>query len=252
MGVKPRRRTYERGSDREILQEIILEEAIRGAARDIKVKTFLTCKECHGKGGDLSAGSKTCEACSGKGEIREKRQTFFGSLSQIKTCGNCRGSGKMPNKICANCKGGGRIIGERKIRVDILPGVQDNQIIKINGAGEAGELGTPTGDLYVRIKVAPHSAFERRGDDLVVKKEIKAADLLLGKNIGVPTISGGKMDFEIPAHFNLKDDLRINGEGMPRFGSFGRGDLLVNFIIKAPKKLGVKAKKLLEELGEGE
>jgi len=251
MGVKPRRRTYERGSDLELLQEVTLEESFRGAARSVKVRTSVTCNECRGKGGDQSAGSKDCDACAGKGEIREKRQTFFGSFSQVKPCGQCRGSGKIPNKVCKNCKGGGRIEGERAIQVDILPGVQDNQIIKIKGAGEAGELGTPTGDLYVRIRIMPHSVFERKGDDLIVRKEIKIMDLLLGKKIEVPTISGGKMDFEIPANFNLKEDLRIAGEGMPHFGSFGRGDLLVNFIVKAPKKLDPKAKKLLEEL-EGE
>jgi len=252
MGVKSRRRTYERGSDIEMMQEITLEEAFRGAARSVRVKTFLSCNECKGKGGDPSAGSKTCEACGGKGEIREKRQTFFGSFSQIKPCGQCRGSGSIPNKVCGNCKGAGRLSGERNIEVDILPGIQDSQIIKVKSAGEAGELGTPTGDLYIRIRVIPHSVFERRGDDLVVKREIKLVDLLLGKKIEVPTISGGKIDFEIPADFNLKEDLRINSEGMPHFGSFGRGDLLVNFTIKAPKKLGVKGKKLLEELEEGE
>lgn len=250
MGVKSRRRTYERGSDIEVAQEITLEEAFRGAQRSVKVKTFLVCGECKGKGGDPSAGSKTCEACAGKGEIREKRQTFFGSFSQIKPCGQCRGSGNIPNKVCASCKGAGRINGERNIEMDILPGIQDNQIIKVKGAGEAGELGTPVGDLYIRVRVLPHSVFERRGDDLVVKKEIKVIDLLLGKKIEVPTVSGGKIDFEIPANFNLKEDLRINGEGMPHFGSFGRGDMLVNFTIKAPKKLDAKAKKLLEELGE--
>lgn len=248
MGVKPRRRTYERGSDLEVVQEITLEEAFRGAARSVKVKTFLACEACKGKGGDLAAGSKDCEACGGKGEIREKRQTFFGSFSQIKACGQCRGSGKIPNKICQACKGAGRASGERTIETDILPGIQDNQIIKVKSAGEAGELGTPTGDLYIRIRVAPHSVFERRGDDLVVKKEINIVDLLLGKKIGVSTISGGKIDFEVPANFNMKEDLRINGEGMPHFGSFGRGDLLVNFIIKAPKKPDAKLKKLLEEI----
>lgn len=252
MGVKPRRRTYERGSDLELLQEITLEEAFRGAARSVKVRTSLTCSECKGKGGDQSAGSKTCDSCAGKGEIREKRQTFFGSFSQVKPCGQCRGSGNVPNKVCKNCKGAGRIGGDRTIQVDILPGVQDNQIIKVKGAGEAGELGTLTGDLYVRIRIVPHSVFEQKGDDLIVRKEIKIMDLLLGKKIEVPTISGGKMDFEIPANFNLKEDLRIGSEGMPRFGSFGRGDLLVNFIVKAPRKLDSKAKKLLEELGEGE
>ncbi len=258
LGVKPRRRTYERGSDIEVVQEITLEEAFRGATRSVKVKTFMSCKECKGKGSDQAAGSKTCEACGGKGEIREKRQTFFGSFSQVKPCGQCRGSGNIPNKVCGNCNGAGRLSGERAVELDILPGIQDNQIVKVKGAGEAGELGTPTGDLYIRVRVAPHSVFERMSDDIVVKKEVKLVDLLLGRKIEVPTISGGKIDFEIPADFNLKEDLRISGEGMPHFGnSFpgrtgGRGDLLVNFIIKAPKKLGAKGKKLLEELeGEG-
>ena len=252
MGVKPKRRTYQRGSDVEVIQEITLEEAFRGASRNFKIRMPISCPECRGQGSDVSAGSKVCETCNGQGEVREKKQTFFGTFSQVKTCGKCRGSGKIPNKICNTCKGSSRLNGERSVDLEIVPGVQENQIIKIKGAGEAGELGTPGGDLYVRIKIAPHSVFERRGDDLVAKKELNVLDLLMGKKIEVPTVSGGKLHVEIPAHFNLKEDLRISGEGMPHFGAFGRGDLLVNFIVKAPKKLDPKAKKLLEDLGQKE
>ena len=86
----------------------------------------------------------------------------------------------------------------------------------------------------------------------MVPYDLKLIDILLGKKIEVPTISGGKVAVEIPANFNLRDNLRISGEGMPRFGAYGRGDLLVNFIVKAPKRPSAKAKKLLEELeGEG-
>ncbi len=248
LGVKPRRRTYQRGSDIEVLQEITLEEAFRGAMKNLKIRLSVSCKDCKGQGSDASAGSKTCDACNGQGEVREKRDTFFGSFSQVKACSRCRGSGKIPNKICGTCKGSGRLVGERSLELEILPGIQDSQIIKVKGMGEAGELGTPTGDLYVRIKVKLHPAFERRADDLVVRKELNIFDLLLGKKIEVGTVSGGKLNVEIPAHFNLKDDLRIHGEGMPHFGSFGRGDLLVNFIVKAPKKLSSRAKEILEDL----
>ncbi len=255
LGVKPRRRTYQRGSDIEVVQEITLEEAFRGAARNVRIRTAVVCGSCRGQGSDASAGSKDCDACAGQGEIREKKQTFFGGFSQIKSCGRCRGSGKIPNKACTVCKGSGRLNGERSLQLEILPGVQDNQIIKVRAAGEAGELGTSAGDLYIRVKVKPHSLFERRGDDLVVKKELSVIDLLLGKKIEVPTVSGGKFNVEIPPGFNLKDDLRVPGEGMPRFGDsigsapsgFGRGDLLLNFIVKAPKKPDPKARKILEE-----
>jgi molecular chaperone DnaJ len=132
-----------------------------------------------------------------------------------------------------------------------LAGVEDNQLIQIRAAGEAGERGTASGDLYIRVRIRPHSVFERHGANLVVSRELKVVDLLLGKKIEVPTISGEKISIEIPTGFNLKENFRIAGEGMPHFGaSFpfkGRGDLYVNFVIKAPKKLEGKAKKTLEE-----
>lgn len=250
--MKPRRRTYEKGSDLEISEEIALEEAFRGAAKTLKVKTFVRCETCNGQGADAKTGFAKCSTCGGQGEIREQRKTFFGSFSQVKACEKCRGSGQVPNKVCGTCKGEGRVIKEREINVEILPGVEDGQLIKIKGGGEAGERGTAVGDLYVRIKIKLHHVFERRGSDLVIKKELKIFDLLLGRGVEVSTISGGKIRVEIPAHFNLKENLRIPGEGLPRFGSYGRGDLLVNFIIKAPKKVGAKAKKILEDLGEEE
>ena len=248
LGVKPRRPTYRRGSDLEILQEITLEEAFRGVAKRIAVDTFVLCTRCHGKGGDAAAGFTQCTTCKGQGEIKEERRTFFGSFAQVKACTTCHGFGQVPHKPCAVCKGSGRVLGERTVDVEILPGVHNDQIIKVKSAGEAGERGTEVGDLYVRVKVRPHHLFERDGDDLVVPHELNALDLLLGRKAEIPTISGGKIKIDIPAHFNLKDPLRVPGEGMPRFGAFGRGDLLIDFSIHAPKKLDAKVKKMLEEM----
>ncbi len=250
LGVRPKRQTYRRGSDLEVAEEITLEEAFRGTVKDLRVRTSVLCSACKGQGGDAAAGFKTCAVCKGQGEIREEKRTFFGSFSQIKTCSECRGTGQIPNKVCSVCEGKGAVPGERKVQVEILPGVENDQIIKVKGAGEAGERGTAAGDLYVRIRVKPHHSFRREGDDLVVRKEIGALDLLLGRKIEISTIGGGKIHAEVPAGFDLKENLRIPGEGMPRFGSFGRGDLLVDFMIKAPKKPGTKLKKLLEEAGE--
>ncbi len=250
LGVKPRRRTYRQGSDLEVPLEITLEEAFHGAIKDLKIKTLVRCEQCKGLGAEQGSGYSTCNVCGGQGEIREQRKTFFGSFSQVKTCMRCRGMGQIPNKACNNCKGSGRITAERVVQIEILPGIREDQIIKVTGKGEAGERGATEGDLYIRIKIKPHSAFARQGDDLIVRKDLNIIDLLMGKKIDAPTVSGGKINIEIPAHFNLKEDLRIPGEGMPHFGSSGRGDLFINFIIKAPSKLSGKAKKILEELGE--
>lgn len=248
MGVRQKRRTYQQGSDLEIQETITLEEAFRGVTKTLRIKTWLTCKECQGKGGDPSQGFTTCSACNGQGEVKEQRRSFFGSFAQIKRCSQCHGFGQIPNKACSACKGSGRVAGEREVKVEILPGIQNEQIIRIQGTGEAGERGAEAGDLYLHVRIKPHNLFDRQGDDLVIQKELNVVDLLLGKKVEVQTVSGGKLLLEIPAQFNLKENLRVPGEGMPRFGSYGRGDLLVDFLIRSPKKLNAKEKKILEDL----
>jgi len=251
LGIHTKRRTYQRGSDLEFPVEITLEEAFRGLVKNLNYETAIRCTDCKGEGADTSAGFKKCDRCDGKGEVREDRRSFFGNFSQIKACETCHGQGKIPNKACATCKGSGRLRGQRQVQISILPGVQNGQILTVKGAGESGEHGTGEGDLYVRIFIAPHKTYERYSDDLRIKKEISIFDLLLQKKIEVPIIGGGHKAIDVPAHFNVREDVRIPGEGMPHFGSFGRGDLLVSLILKAPKKLSTKAKKLIEE-AEGE
>ncbi len=250
-GVGPRRKTYEKGSDLELQEQITLEEAFRGLVKNIKLRTFVQCEKCKGKGAEPGVKGESafekCATCDGRGEIREEKRSFFGSFSQVRTCSKCHGTGEIPKKACGVCKGSGRVESDRDIRIEIVPGIEDNQLIQIRGAGEAGERGTAAGDLYVRVRIKHHSVFERHGANLVVSRELNVVDLLLGRKIEVPTIAGGRLSVEIPAGFNLKENYRIVGEGMPHFNSRGRGDLYVNFLIKAPKKLDGKARKALEE-----
>lgn len=247
LGVQNRRPTYRKGSDLEMSLEISLEDAFHGLTREISFDTHVVCSKCGGKGGDMSAGTKSCTTCNGRGEIREERRTFFGNFSQVKTCPTCLGHRQVPNRPCAECKGSGRVKGLRKVKVEIVPGVQNEQIIKLAGAGESGEKGSGNGDLYLHIKIKPHSVFVRQGDDLIIKKGITAWDLMLGRKIEIQTIDHKKIKVDLPDNLNLKEYLRMSGEGMPRFGSFGRGALLVNLTLKPPGKLNSKSQKLIEE-----
>ncbi len=254
MGVKQKRRSYHGGADIQIAQEIDLEEAYRGAEKKIKYSVSVKCEKCGGLGHDSKAGFEKCETCAGRGEIKEIRKSFFGDIMQVKTCSKCFGRGQISKKGCEVCRGIGKVRGEKNLTIEIRPGIADGQIIKIQGAGEAGERGAKEGDLYVIIKVKPHPIFKRQGDDLIIKKDFKMVDLLLGKKIDIPTISGNKLRVEIPADFDLKENLKIRGEGMPKFGAtpfggqgFGRGDLIVELKVKTPKKISPKAKKILED-----
>lgn len=248
MGVRPKRKTYNRGSDLEISLEITLEEAFHGTSKKIRLHAQQKCKTCNGLGSDQGAGFKNCDTCAGQGEIKEQSRTFFGSFYQVKTCKTCFGQGQIPNKACPECKGLGRKTGDREVEVSVHPGIQSGQIIQIKGAGEAGERGGAEGDLYIRVKTKPHPIFERQGDNLIVKKEVSLTEILSSRKIEIPTIGGGKATIEIPPNFRIKDEVRARGEGMPHFGSFGRGDIIVDLTLKIPAKINSKAKKLLEEL----
>lgn len=247
LGVR-KRKSYHRGSDVEFVQELTLEEAFRGAEKKIKTRFFIPCGQCNALGYFSDAGTAECATCSGRGEIKESRSTFFGSFSQVRTCPKCSGTGQIPNKICSICKGVGRLMAQKELTMEITPGVSDGQLIKLPKAGEAGERGAEAGDLYVRIRIEPHKIFSRESDDLSVKKEVNLLDILLGIKIEVPTIGGNKIYVEIPANFNFKEKLKISGEGMIKFGGMGRGDLYLELETKTPKKLSAKAKKILEDL----
>lgn len=255
MGMRQKRRTYRRGSDIEIQTEITLEEAFYGLERNLKYKTEIACTACKGAGHDEKAGFKQCSVCGGRGEIKETRNTFFGSFTQVKTCASCHGTGQAPNKVCHVCRGAGRILGEREAKITLHPGIADGQLIQLKGLGQAGERGTEAGDLFVRVRIKRSPVFERVGDNLAVKKEINLIDLLLsmvggGKKIEIPAIDGKKLFVQIPSDYDLKQPIRIPGEGMPHFHGFSRGDLLVELKVRTPKKISPKLKKLLEDLGK--
>lgn len=248
-GARPR--TYNHGSDIEIREEITLEEAFRGVTKNIIFKTQIVCDVCAGLGYDKNQGVKSCQTCNGKGQVREQKATFFGNFSQVRACPSCRGIGNIPNKICGHCDGTGRVRKAKEIGVAIASGVADGQILKIAKAGEAGERGAAAGDLYLVIRVKPHSVFVRKESDLYVNKEIKMVDAFLKRPIKLNDIGGDNFEIEIPANWRLHEKIKVAGHGMPRFGSHGRGDLFVQLELKTPGRLSSKAKALLEEL-EGE
>lgn len=248
MGIKNRRRTYERGADLEFTVSITLEEAFSGVAKTIPTSRFAACKDCAGLGSDQKAGTTQCATCSGQGEVRETRRGFFGNSVHVKQCGTCMGTGTIPNKKCATCAGDGRVKEKTQISFTVMAGIEDGQIIKISGAGDKGARGAAAGDAYVRITVEKSKAFERRGADLIVKKEVPAIDIITSKKLDVTSIGGDTYSFEIPEATPISDAVRIAGAGMSRLGSKSRGDLYVKLIITKPKKLSAKAKGLLEDL----
>lgn len=240
-GGRASREARNRGADLEMAEEISLEEAASGKQVTLDYETKVECAKCGGKGHDPSKGTAKCAACSGSGQSQKIRNTILGSFYETSSCPACGGKGTIPKEKCSVCAGTGTVIANRKVVFEVKPGVEDGQIIKIKNMGEA-KADAEAGDLYVRIRVKPHPVFERLGNDLLMKKTVNFKDLLIGKKIPIVTLTGKKIEVEVPAGFNLRDDLRIPGEGINR-----HSDLYVRLDVRTSKKISGKLKKLLEE-----
>jgi curved DNA-binding protein len=95
--------------------------------------------------------------------------------------------------------------------------------------------------------VRDHPIFTREGDDLVVEKEVDFSEAVLGTTVEVPTLEGKKR-VKVPAGTQSHTKMRLRGLGLPRFQREGRGDELVKVIVRVPKRVSEKSKKLIEEL----
>jgi len=251
MGGRKKRKTVRSGSDIRFVVEISLEEAYSGIKREISYETLVKCSICNGVGHEKDSDFKTCEKCDGRGEIKEVKQSFFGAFTRVNQCPNCFGEGKIAEKICKNCHGRGRIKSKKKVSVDIQAGISDGQIIRITGAGEDGERGNQSGDLYVEVNIKPHKLFKRQGADLITETRVSISQIILGAEIELEMLSGKKIIVKIPSGTEVGQVLRVKGRGMPYFGRSSFGDLFVRVGVKIPKKVSHKAEKLLKEL-EGE
>jgi len=174
----------------------------------------------------------------------------LGTITRYVVCPECKGEGKIPEKICNVCQGEGRIEGKEQIEVDIPAGVDSGQTIKFPGRGEAGRRGRKAGDLYIRIFVRPHSLFKRKGDDLYFSLPISLSQAALGDEIEIPTLEGNNILLKIPSGIESGKIFRISKKGIPHFSGFGRGNLYVKLEVKVPQRLTKKQKELLEKLKE--
>ncbi|NWF91983.1 MAG: molecular chaperone DnaJ [Syntrophaceae bacterium] len=241
-----RRRTRARpGADLRYDLTISFYDAAFGKDTEIEIPKTVSCEVCNGTGAKPGTQPTTCPACRGTGQVT-RSQGFF-TIST--TCGHCRGEGRVISHPCKECRGVGKVKTKRKIQLKIPPGVDTGSKLRIRGEGEEGERGGPPGDLFVFLYVEPHDFFSRDGDDIVCQVPIAFTQAALGAEIEVPTLNG-KRTLTIPRGTETGDVFKIKGEGFPRLKGSGRGDQVVQVIVKTPKNLTKRQEEILREFEE--
>jgi molecular chaperone DnaJ len=169
-----------------------------------------------------------------------------GLLRTSQACPRCQGGGKISREPCAACGGRGLTFGAERIAVKIPPGVDTGSRIRLQGMGEPGPNGGPTGDLYIITRVRPHPVLERKGDNLYVEVPITITEAALGAKIEVPTIDGTTA-MRIPPETSSGQVFRLRGKGVPHLKGVGQGDQFVTVKVVVPRNLDVRSQELLRE-----
>jgi molecular chaperone DnaJ len=249
-GRAERKTDIKRGDNIQIDIELPLEAVLKNQAREIKLYKMNTCSRCKGTGAEPGTAVKECFSCRGTGQVQQIKRTFLGSITHYTICPECKGEGTKPEKPCNVCKGEGRVQGEEKIKIFIPAGVDSNQVIKIEGKGDAGIRGGESGNIYVRIFVKKHPVFKRTGDDLHISVPVSFSRAALGSEIEISNLDGTKILLKVPSATQSGKILRISRKGIPHFSGFGRGHLYVKLDVDIPKHLSRKQKDLLKQLSE--
>src|SRR5256714_7811696 len=181
-----------RGGDLQALLTLTLEEAAFGVHREIQVESLEVCQRCGGSGSEPGTHPSRCRRCSGAGEIQDVQRSIFGTVMTARTCPQCEGTGEEIASPCRECRGDGRTPKRHVVTVEVPPGVSDGLELRISAGGDAGRAGGMAGDLYVRINVAPHDVFDRRGNDLVATLEVPFTLAALGGQAEVQTLDGAE------------------------------------------------------------
>jgi molecular chaperone DnaJ len=140
--------------------------------------------------------------------------------------------------------------GRREVTVRIPPAVSDGARIRARGQGEGGSQGGESGDLYVRVDVAPHPVFGRKGRDLTLTLPVTFAEAALGADVKVPTLNG-LVKLKVPAGTQSGKTFRLRGRGIEHADG-STGDILATVQIAVPQKLSKKQRELVQQLAESD
>lgn len=244
-GGQTRGTRVRRGADIRCDVTLELEEAAKGARKQVSLTRYDKCNTCEGSGAAAGSEPQICPRCRGQGQVVQST----GILRVQTTCPQCRGNKRIISKPCKKCDGSGLQPREVVLDVAIPAGVDDGMRVRIAGEGQPSPDGGPAGDAYCFIHVRQHKIFRRDGSDLIVQVPLSYSQAALGTKFEIPTLDGRKT-IDIPAGTESGEVFQLRGFGMPDPRSGAKGDLLVQTFIEVPKKLNPRQAELLRELAE--
>ena len=139
-------------------------------------------------------------------------------------------------------------IHDQTIKITMKPGIADGQVLRVAGKGGRGSNGGSNGDLYITIRIAPHTEVQRRGNDLYSDRPVDLYTAVLGGKARIKTIKN-TVNVDIPKETPNGKVLRLLGLGMPVYGTKNEfGNMYVTIVIQLPDHLNEQEIELFRKL----
>ncbi|KAI8021161.1 hypothetical protein LOK49_LG03G02877 [Camellia lanceoleosa] len=235
------------GKDVKVLVELSFMEAVQGCTKTLTFQTDLPCEACGGAGVPPGTRPETCQTCRGSGMINKVTGPFRVQV----TCSYCHGTGKIVKNFCKSCNGEKIVRGPKTVKLDIMPGVDDNETMKVYRSGGADPDGNQPGDLYATIKVREDPVFRQEGPDIHVDAVLSITQAILGGTIQVPTLMGDVV-LKVRPGTQPGQKVVLKKKGIKTRNSYSFGDQYVHFNVSIPANLSARQRELIEEFAKEE
>ncbi len=235
-----------RGEDLTFHMQVNLEELVADSTKEVVIPRTEVCATCKGSGARPGTSPRTCSTCGGTGQVQRVQATAFGRMVRVGPCGKCGGRGYTIDSPCRECRGTGTVERRRNITLVVPAGLDDGHTLRLKGEGDAGENGSPPGDLYVVVNVRPHRLFARQNSDVFYGTKIDAVQAMLGTELKVPTLYGDET-LRIPPGTQPGERFALKEKGLPKVGGRGKGSEYVQVDVVVPKGLSSSQRESLRK-----
>ncbi|MCL7037195.1 hypothetical protein MKW94_001139 [Papaver nudicaule] len=233
------------GGVNDVVFELSFMEAVRGCFKTVTFQTSLPCEACGGTGVPPGTRPETCQTCRGLGSIVMQS----GPFRMQSTCTHCSGTGKAVTSFCKSCKGDRVVRGPKTVNIDVMPGIDNNETIKIPKSGGADPDGNQPGDLYITINVREDPVFRREGLDIHVDAVVSATQAILGGTVQIPTLTGDVV-LKVRVGTQPGQKVVLKRKGIKTRNSASFGDQYVHFNVSIPTNLTLRQRELIEEFAK--
>ncbi|EEF49181.1 chaperone protein dnaJ GFA2, mitochondrial [Ricinus communis] len=235
------------GQDVKVHIELSFMEAVQGCTKTVSFQTDVPCEACRGEGVPPGVKPELCKRCKGTGMVFTQK----GFISLQHPCNQCGGTGQTVSSFCRSCNGRKVVRGSKSIKLDIVPGVDDNETIRVPRSGGADPDRNQPGDLFVTIRVREDPVFRREGSNIHVDAVLSVTQAILGGTIQVPTLTGDVV-LKVRPGTQPGQKVVLKKKGIKTRGSYSLGDQFVHFTVSIPANLTPRQRELIEEFAKEE